>query len=87
LGYWLATTFTGRGLTTEAASAVVALGFEELSLHRIQLHAGTKNGASQRVAEKLGFKKMGMVREACRGADGFYDCYVYDLLSTDPRPV
>jgi ribosomal-protein-serine acetyltransferase len=87
LGYWLASDHSGRGLTTEAAAAVVTFGFEDLGLHRLQLHAGIKNVGSQRVAEKLGFRKMGIVRDACRGEAGFYDGYIYDLLVTDPRPI
>lgn len=85
LGYWLATAHTGQGLMTEAASALVTFAFEDLQLHRLQLQAAVENLASQRVAEKLGFRRMGRVREAVRGDRGFEDCYLYDLLESDPR--
>lgn len=85
LGYWLATAHTGQGLMTEAASALVTFAFEDLQLHRLQLHAAIENVASQRVAEKVGFRRMGRVRDATRGDRGFYDCYLYDLLESDPR--
>lgn len=86
LGYWVATGFAGRGLTTEAGSAVVEFGFERLGLHRISLHAATTNPGSIRVAEKLGFTREGRLRDGARGAYGFHDCFIFGLLATDPRP-
>ncbi len=85
IGYWLRSDLCGRGLMTEAARAVVSFGFDEVGMHRIALLAGTENAASIRVAEKLGFKREGVLREACRGAGGFYDAYAYGLLRSDPR--
>jgi ribosomal-protein-serine acetyltransferase len=46
IGYWLRTDRAGRGLMTEAAGAVVDFAFGELKLHRIELHADTRNAAS-----------------------------------------
>jgi ribosomal-protein-serine acetyltransferase len=86
LGYWLRTDLAGRGFMTEAATAAVDFGFEELHLHRIELHAGLGNIASIRVAEKVGFRRAGMLRDSSRGESGWYDCYVFDLLETDVRP-
>jgi ribosomal-protein-serine acetyltransferase len=86
LGYWLRTDLSGRGLMTEAAAAVVDFGFEQVHLHRIELHAGRANAGSIRVAEKLGFRRVGTLRDGSRGADGWYDCYVFDLLESDERP-
>ena len=85
IGYWLRTDRAGRGLMTEAAGAVVDFAFGELNLHRIELHADTRNAASIRVAEKLGFARVGLLREGERGEDGWHDCYVFDRLATD-RP-
>ena len=55
LGYWLRSDLCRRGLTTEAASAVVEYGFSVLGLHRIELRAAPSNVGSVRVAEKVGF--------------------------------
>ena len=86
IGYWMRSDLCGKGLMTEAASAVVTFGFETEGFHRIELNAGTRNAASNRIAEKLGFKREGVSRESGRGAAGFHDVYVYGLLETDPRP-
>ena len=87
LGYWLRTDRTGRGLMTEAAARVVAFGWDDIGLHRIELRAARANVASARVADKLGFRREGLLRDGSRGADGYHDTYLYALLSSDPRPA
>lgn len=85
IGYWLRTDLIGRGLMTEAASAVVDYAFSTERVHRIELRAGVENYDSNRVAEKLGFRREGMLRQAGFGARGHYDMNVYGLLRTDER--
>ncbi|MDQ4027753.1 MAG: GNAT family N-acetyltransferase [Actinomycetota bacterium] len=87
LGYWLRTDVAGRGLMTEAAAAVVEFAFGELALHRLELTAAPDNAASVRVAEKLGFKRGGTLRDGSRGSEGWHDVLVFDLLEHDPRPT
>lgn len=84
MGYWVGSSRAGRGYATEAGAAVVRFGFEVLGLYRLELRAGTGNRASQRVAEKLGFVREGVLRRGCPLADAGYDCYLYGLLATDP---
>ena len=86
LGYWLRSDLCGRGLMTEAASAVVEYGFAVLRLHRIELRAAPSNVGSVRVAEKIGFTREGMLRHGARGAGGWHDVDVFGLLESDERP-
>ena len=86
IGYWIRSDLAGSGLTTEAAAAVIGFAFDDLGLHRLELHAAPGNAGSLRVAEKLGFQPEGLLREASRGAGGFHDVRVFGLLATDPRP-
>jgi RimJ/RimL family protein N-acetyltransferase len=60
LGYVLNPDFGGRGYATEAAIAVLRLGFEELGLHRIVARIDERNDASARLARRLGMRQ-----EAC----------------------
>jgi ribosomal-protein-serine acetyltransferase len=83
IGYWIRSDLAGRGLVTEAAEAVVAFGFEVLGLYRLELRAGVMNGASQRVAQKLGFHLEGTLRKGCPGGPEPYDCHMYGLLLED----
>jgi ribosomal-protein-serine acetyltransferase len=86
IGYWIRSDLAGQGLTTEAASAVVGFAFDDLGLHRVELHAGVGNHGSIRVAEKLGFQREGVLRDGARGIHGFHDAIVFGLLATDERP-
>lgn len=86
VGYWLHSDYAGEGLMTEAGAAIVDFGFDEIGLHRLQLEAGAENKGSIKVAEKLGFQREGVSRDACRGAFGFYDAVRFGLLASDPRP-
>jgi ribosomal-protein-serine acetyltransferase len=86
VGYWIRTDRAGRGYATEAGEAVVDLGFADVGLYRLELRAGVDNVASQRVAEKLGFRREGRLRQGCAHGRMGYDCYLYGLLATDRRP-
>ena len=84
IGYWTRSGRTSQGFATEAAAAVLAFAFEVVGSYRLELRAGVENLASQRVAEKLGFRLEGTLRRGCPHApnDG-YDCHLYGLLASD----
>lgn len=56
LGYRLARTYWGRGLATEAATAVCHLAFRQLRIARVVAAIEQANTRSRRVAEKLGMR-------------------------------
>lgn len=56
LGYALRVEFWGQGLATEAAKAVVSLGFGKLGMEDMIAIALPNNIASRRVMEKSGFQ-------------------------------
>jgi RimJ/RimL family protein N-acetyltransferase len=60
LGYWIATPFWGRGLATEACSALVDIA-RTLGFSCLEGSHFTDNPASARVLEKLGFEPLGIV--------------------------
>lgn len=70
LGYWLAPAHWGSGITTEAARAVVAFGFERLGLPVITSGYFEDNPASGRVLRKLGFMETGHVMRPSLAAGG-----------------
>ena len=55
IGYWLGEPFWGRGIATEALSAVTAWAFEHHQLTRIFALPFAGNRASCRVLEKAGY--------------------------------
>jgi RimJ/RimL family protein N-acetyltransferase len=86
LHYWIRTSHAGRGLTTEAAGALIAWARDELRLPRLNLWAGTDNHASRRVAEKLGFVHVGPLSWRPEGGLGDFPAESYELrLRTEER--
>ena len=57
IGYTFNPAYRGRGLATEAAVALLRLGFEGLGLHRITGHLDARNVASARVLERAGMRR------------------------------
>ncbi|MER5389105.1 GNAT family protein [Saccharopolyspora sp. NPDC002686] len=57
VGYIFNPDFQGKGLATEAARAVLRLGFDELDLHRIIGRCSAHNLASAKLMERLGMRR------------------------------
>ncbi|HTN12220.1 MAG TPA: GNAT family N-acetyltransferase [Acetobacteraceae bacterium] len=87
IGYCLDDAAWGNGFATEAAGAVLQWAFDTLDLNRVQSEADTRNIASSRVLEKLGFIREGTLREDCIVAGEISDSWVYGLLRRDWRPM
>src|SRR5258705_4138492 len=65
LTYCLDDAAWGHGYATEAARALLCWAFDTLDLNRVQAETDTRNGASARVLEKIGFVREGTLREDC----------------------
>jgi RimJ/RimL family protein N-acetyltransferase len=85
IGYCLAEAAWGQGVATEAGRALVRWAFDTLNLNRVQAEADTRNIASGRVLEKLGFLREGTLREDCIVEGEVSDSWVYGLLKRDIR--
>lgn len=62
IGYVLAKPYWGRGLMTEAVSAVVDLAFADPAVHRVWAVCDVDNAGSARVLEKVGMSFEGILR-------------------------
>jgi RimJ/RimL family protein N-acetyltransferase len=63
VGYWVGAEARGRGVATAATRLVARWAFETVpGLERLQLRAAVENVASNRVAEKAGFTREGVLR-------------------------
>ena len=80
LGYCYGKAAWGHGYATEAAGALLRWAFETLDLNRVQAETDTRNVASARVLEKLGFVHEGTLREDCIVNGDVSDSWVYGLL-------
>ena len=63
MGYLLHPDYWGQGIMTEAARALIEVGFDLLQLHKIEIGCYDYNQASRRIAEKLGFSLEATIRD------------------------
>lgn len=80
MGYCLREVAWGHGYATEAARALLQWAFDHLDLNRVQSEADTRNVASRRVLEKLGFVLEGTLREDVTVNGDVSDSWVLGLL-------
>lgn len=86
IGYWCAKEARGRGVTTRALRGICKWGFGELGLERLELITDPENHASQRVAEKVGFTREGVLRSHLVHPDGRRrDSVMFSLLPGELR--
>lgn len=83
LGYWVRTRATGRGVAPEAARRVVDWAFAETALERIEILAAVGNRRSQRVAEKIGAVREGVLRRRLAVFGRYHDAVIYSLIRDD----
>ncbi len=80
----IGTAFQGKGYAAEAARAAIEYWIREVGFHRIEAKCCTENTASERVMQKLGMNKEGILRERFCGKDGrWHDLAEYSLLEHD----
>ncbi|MER5457984.1 GNAT family N-acetyltransferase [Micromonospora sp. NPDC002389] len=85
IGYSLLPAWYGRGYATRAVRLLTRWGFDHVGLARLWAGTLPENLASQRVLEKTGFRREGLLRGRLLGAEGTRaDSTVYGLLRTDP---
>jgi RimJ/RimL family protein N-acetyltransferase len=80
IGYGVLPSERGKGYCSEAAEIMVDYLFLSKDIVRIQAHTDTENLASQRVLEKAGFKKEGIVRKDSFVKGEWRDSYLYSIL-------
>ena len=83
LHYWVRAGCTGQGRATEAARLVVQFGLSELGFQRIGIIVPEGNRSSEKVAERLGAYKEGIMRNVCRIHDRQMNATVYSLIPSD----
>lgn len=83
LGYWLADPCAGRGIMHAALTQVIGYAFADLRLHRLELGCAPGSARSCAVAERLGFRREGELREAQCLNGRFWNLRCYGLLAEE----
>lgn len=80
MGYWLGEEYWGRGIVSEAATAVVDYGFQTFDICRIFAGVFERNAASMRVLEKAGFRKEARLIKAVTKEGQTMDELIYAIV-------
>jgi len=83
IGYCFDEPAWGKGYATEAVRAMLQWPYGALDLNRVEAELDTRNAASARVLEKLGFEREGLRREDCIVSGEVSDSWIYGLLRRD----
>ncbi len=83
VGYWIRSDETGKGYATEATTRAIQIGFEEMSLHKVQLRIALGNTRSERIARSIGFVHEGVLRDEVKVADRWLDHSVWSMLESE----
>ncbi|CAH2050695.1 unnamed protein product [Thlaspi arvense] len=85
LGYVLASEYWGKGIVTRAVRMVASSIFLEWPhMERLEALVDVNNKGSQRVLEKVGFVREGVLRKYFFQKGKARDMVMFSLLSTDP---
>jgi ribosomal-protein-alanine N-acetyltransferase len=82
-GYTLHPDAWRQGYATEAAAAVIAVGFRDLGLHRIWAECDVENLGSWGVMQKLGMRREAHLRDGRLIRGDWRDRYVYAVLASE----
>jgi len=83
IGYCLSREFWRQGLASEAARALVDVGFRTLELHRIFATCDVRNTASFGLMERLGMRREGCFKQDRQIKGELRDTYLYAALASD----
>jgi ribosomal-protein-alanine N-acetyltransferase len=83
IGYWLSTSHWNKGVMTAAVRAVTDYAFTRFSLTRVFAVPFAANVASQRVLEKVGYIREGVLRRSAIKNGAILDQIVYSLTDRD----
>ena len=75
----------GKGFGTDALKTLVEYAFAELRLNCIYAEVLSYNNISQRLFEKCGFHRDGVLRARAYKDNGYNDVILYSILKTDER--
>ena len=78
----LSSEYQGNGYGTEALSAMTKFCFENAELKRLWTEVNTRNIASQKMLEKCGYTREGLIRQG-KMVNTWCDYYIYGILSSD----
>jgi RimJ/RimL family protein N-acetyltransferase len=85
IGYWLRASAEGHGYMREAVSLLIGFAARDLLASRLEIRCDARNARSAGVAESLGFKREGLIRNGLHApTGGMRDTLIFGLIPGDP---
>ena len=73
----------GNGYGTQLMLAALTVAFEELKLHKVTLGVFDFNISAIKCYEKVGFKKEGLLRDARKNSDDYWNLIEMGILESE----
>jgi RimJ/RimL family protein N-acetyltransferase len=86
-GYWVRSDVASQGVCTEAVRRLLEEAFTAMGYHKVTLRIAVGNVASDRVADKLGFTREGVLREELLIRGNWVDHSLWSLLDREYRAL
>lgn len=83
IGYILHPDAAGRGYATEAARAMIDVGFRGAGMHRIYARCDSRNESSWRVMKRLGMRREAHFRDHALVKGRWDEEYIYAIVETE----
>ncbi len=83
LGYWISKEYEGKGIIHECLLRFIDFLFNKVGLNKVEVHFIPENTRSSKVAESLGFKIEGIIRQSHYHNGGLEDIIIAGLLKTE----
>jgi len=83
MGWAIHIDHTRNGYASEASKALIKFGFKELRANRICANCNDANIPSERVMQKSGMKKEGVLRQTRKLNDKWYGSCIYSVLRSE----
>lgn len=87
IGYWISKEHEGSGLLYQCLSRFIDFLFGKVGLNKIEIHFVPTNIRSAKLAERLGAKKEGILRESCTRNGQLEDIIAAGLLRKEWKRI
>ncbi len=83
IGYDLLPEYWGKGYMSEALPVALNFAFNDMEIHRVYATTYVANLRSQKVLERLGFAREGLLKDFFYFQGKYYDQFLYSLIKQD----
>ncbi|MCB1177214.1 MAG: GNAT family N-acetyltransferase, partial [Leptospiraceae bacterium] len=83
IGCWIDKDYYNKGIATKSTYKLVEISFNEFSAKKVELYCALDNTTSNHIANKLGFKLEGTIRNSIKIQDELIPQNIYGMLKEE----